>query len=169
MVQEPPQPPKIKLKVPNAEGASSSKKITIHVGGRSGSTDSQTAVQSGASQNGEALGGTAMARRNTASSTTANPFDKTRSVSVASPSPSARGKPIDVNPASPAPNGVVTAPHVQANGTANGIDAAPVQQVPPPPPPNPIWDQPLRAEGKGKSPTKATCLRLVIYTRSQPH
>lgn len=142
---EPPQQPKIKLKVPqNIDTPSHPKRITIHVGGKAsaGASPAPGLTPSGdgdVGRNGTPLNRTPFVPP-TANSFNAGALDKTRSISasVASPSPSATGlvKPEDSTRQSPVVGPTTTfqqfAPHPSALGIgANGISSAVV--APPPP------------------------------------
>lgn len=146
-----PAQPKIKLKIgQQAETPSSSKKITLHVGGRNGDGESPAPPSAADSPvpkqetNGVATPGQ-MAFA---------PIDKTRSGSAASPSPSVQPPAVKADVGSPA---VIARP-----GTANSSNLAaavnkPVvatpAQPPPPPPPQaaPVEPRQLRPAGKGNS------------------
>lgn len=163
-VPEPPQS-KIKLKVPTAESTPTgqSKKITIHVGGRGGSTGSQTPLTSVGSRRSESIAPSAVGPTGLRNAVNQQ---QSPAASALSPSPSVKGRVGDdasQTPLTPAP-GVPGTPMAQTLAqvqpmmqTPNGTGLmtqqafAPVPAPPPPPPRNPIWEYPWRPEGKGTS------------------
>lgn len=170
-VQEPTQA-KIKLKVSlGADAPPSSKKITIHVGGRGGSADSpapQTTQSTDAPANGHPVNGT---RTSTPAQSNLGPQDKTArslSASVPSPSPSTHAalKAEDAAAASPAGvAGPATAVTAQAGpGVGAPIPTVQVQ----PPPHNPLangYMEQKRFRGPGKNIDDA----LISSVRVQLH
>lgn len=152
---EPPQS-KIKLKVSGSEStpAGQSKKITIHVGGRGGSTGSPTPLPSATgshrseSQAPPGVGPTGL--RNAVS----------QDAQAAEPSPSAAANVKAAADATqqalfaPIPGGLPQAhPMPQTpNGalmTQQAFAPVPAPAPAPAPPRNPIWEHPYRPEGKG--------------------
>ena len=176
-VPEPPQS-KIKLKVPTAEStpAGQSKKITIHVGGRGGSTGSQTPLTSAGSRRSESIAPSAVGPtgiRNAVS-------QQSPAASALSPSPSVKGKigedanQVPLTPAAGAPGTPMAQTPAQVQPmvqTPNGAGLmtqqafAPVPALPPPPPRNPIWEYPWRPEGKGT----AIPHPFIPKTKSEPN
>ncbi|PNY28280.1 Chromatin structure-remodeling complex subunit rsc1 [Tolypocladium capitatum] len=167
VVQEPAQPPKIKLKVgQGTETPSSSKKITIHVGGRGGSADSPapTASQFADTPAGGVNGVTRTSSR----------LDATRSLSasVPSPSPSAQAgfKTEEMALVSPA---VVAQPPSGAPAAARPLVAA----IPPYPLPQAVPNNPvingyveqrrLRRDGKGINDALISRLRIQLHPNMQ--
>lgn len=139
-VQEPPQQPKIKLKVPqNVPAAGQPKKITIHVAGGKDSATGSPILQAAQSTEGDnTRNGTPMGRAVTNGPAVSQQLEKTRSAStsIAPPSPSVGAvKPEEVargSPAIPPPGPAMTtqqqfAPVMNAPGAGvmNGVPAAP--------------------------------------------
>lgn len=166
VVQEPAQP-KIKLKVqqPAPEQPTTSKKITIHVGGKSDSADSPapSVFQSAGSQVNEPTPTTSGSTRRTIPTVMPAAMDRLRSTSAASPSPSVANNIKREDAARPSP--AVTPGHVgtpsgfpppaQAAGLSNA-HFQPIGTPQPQPqangiqqPQKPLWDQKNRAPGKG--------------------
>lgn len=178
-VQEPAQP-KIKLKVQQPapeQPAPSSKRITIHVGGKSDSGESPAPPisQSAGHQVGDHASIANGITRQSGTPAVPAAMDRIHSVSVASPSPSIVNNVKREDAARPSPT--VTPGHTStpsafpppATGSAtnlsnatfqpigvaqhqpqtNGIQQQPQQQQ------KPLWDQTRRAPGKGTSQTKA--------------
>lgn len=152
-VQDPPQA-KIKLKVPPGQEPVASRRISINVGGQS--TSASPAPASGRSMGSQqpseaASGGTpgrSLRTSSTAAAHAAVVQVQSASASLPSPSPSAPAAQGEAAPspapAGPTPNGVSTP-------LPNGQPAAPVHNGHPQPVKRPslVWDQPLRAPGRG--------------------
>lgn len=166
VVQEPPQPPKIKLKVaPGSETPSVTgpKKITIHVGSR-GSAAASPAPQTGQSVDSNHSYGAVNGNRVVPSALAAISQDKARSLSAsAAPSPAfiqakleggVQQSPVPLPPRAGMNEAAVvsgtTTPGSQQPGSA-AFQNGHVPVVAPPPPP-PIWDKIHRAPGRGKVP-----------------
>ncbi|CRK33973.1 hypothetical protein BN1708_006228 [Verticillium longisporum] len=177
VVEEPPQP-KIKLKVTNDQPISTSKKITIQLPPRGGSTSSPApptpargttthAVQKPAASN----GATSQSAQAPAVSGTSS-IDKARSASVASPGPALNGIKRE-STFRPSP---VMAP-AQLNGTAPPSNAAPAlsnaqfQPIPASqqrnglhvPKPMSPFEQTARRAGKGASDALIQNLRIQTH------
>ncbi|KAG7114558.1 Protein polybromo-1 like protein [Verticillium longisporum] len=177
VVEEPPQP-KIKLKVTNDQPISTSKKITIQLPPRGGSTSSPApptpargttthAVQKPAASN----GATSQSAQAPAVSGTSS-IDKARSASVASPGPALNGIKRE-STFRPSP---VMAP-AQLNGTAPPANAAPAlsnaqfQPIPASqqrnglhvPKPMSPFEQTARRAGKGASDALIQNLRIQTH------
>lgn len=154
VVPEPPQQPKIKLKVGSGQDTPvlGAKKITIHVGGSKGSATGSPAPPTNRSSESGPI-------PPQASFTTAASFqlDKPMSLPSAGGSPSppviAPGPPSMV----PRPNGHVPSPMMMMNGQHGypGSHQAlqnghlPPAPAPAPAPPPPLWDNLVRAPGRG--------------------
>lgn len=166
VVQEPPQPPKIKLKVaPGSETPSVTgpKKITIHVGSR-GSAAASPAPQTGQSVDSNHSYGAVNGNRVVPSAVAAISQDKARSLSAsAAPSPAftqakleggVQQSPVPLPPRAGMNGAAVVSgtatPGSQQPGSA-ALENGHVPVVAPPPPP-PIWDKIHRAPGRGKVP-----------------
>ena len=161
VVQDPPQS-KIKLKVPPGQEPVASRKISINVGGQS--TSASPAPASGRSLGSQqpseaASGGTPGRSLRTSSAAAVHAAvvqAQSASASLPSPSPSAPAAQAEAAP-SPAPAGATATAAATAtpNGVStplpNGQPAAPVQNGHPLPVKRPslVWDQPLRAPGRG--------------------
>ena len=155
-VPEPPQS-KIKLKVSGSDSAPAgqSKKITIHVGGRGGSTGSPTPLPSAGSHRSESQAPPGV-----------GPTGLRHSVSqdapgvVPSPSPSALKGAEDATQASFAPVSGAQAPQAHPmSQIPNGAVMTQQAFLPAPlptPPRNPIWEYPWRPEGKGATLSKSS-------------
>ncbi|KAF4898030.1 Chromatin structure-remodeling complex subunit rsc4 [Colletotrichum fructicola] len=179
VVPEPSQP-KIKLKVqqPAAEQPTTSKKITIHVGGKSDSADSPAppVPQSAGSQASEQIAPNGTTRQ------AANPImpaamDRIRSTSAASPSPSVANtiKREDVMRPSPAgtPGHASTPSAFPPPGQPAGLSSATFQPIGAPQqqaqpngvqqPSKPLWDQRLRAPGKGIADALISSLKVQTH------
>lgn len=173
VVQEPPQPPKIKLKVaPGSETPSvtAPKKITIHVGSR-GSAAASPAPPTGQSVDSNHSFGPVNGNRVVPSALPALSQDKARSLSAsAAPSPAVTQAKLEGGvQQSPVPlppragmNGAFTTPgtatpglNSQQPGSA-ALQNGHVPVVAPPPPP-PIWDKTFRAPGRGKFYARSVC------------
>ncbi|KAH0444215.1 bromodomain containing protein [Colletotrichum camelliae] len=179
VVSEPSQP-KIKLKVqqPAAEQPTTSKKITIHVGGKSDSADSPAPPipQSAGSQASEQIAPNGATRQ------AANPImpaavDRIRSTSAASPSPSVANtiKREDAMRPSPAgtPGHASTPSAFPPPGQPAGLSSATFQPIGAPQqqsqpngvqqPSKPLWDQRLRAPGKGIADALISSLKVQTH------
>ncbi|KAL2876652.1 hypothetical protein SGCOL_008018 [Colletotrichum sp. CLE4] len=181
-VPEPSQP-KIKLKVqqPAIEQPATSKKITIHVGGKSEPADSPAPTipqPAGAIASDQAPLGNGTARQGGLPAVSAA-MDRLRSTSAASPSPSvannikredaARPSPA-VTPGQPSTPSAFPPP---AGQTANlssatfqpiGLVQPQPQAIPiPQPPPKPLWDQQFRAPGKSAADALITNLTIQAH------
>ncbi|KAF6829761.1 bromodomain containing protein [Colletotrichum plurivorum] len=178
VVPEPTQP-KIKLKVQQsaAEQPTTSKKITIHVGGKSDSADSPAPAvpQSAGSQASDnALNG---ASRQVATPALPAAMERIRSTSVASPSPSvvnnvkredaARQSPAVIPgqavtpsafPPPAAGQAALSNAHFQPIGAPPKAQPNGIQQ-----PPKPTWDQRLRAPGKGAADALISSLKVQTH------
>ncbi|KAK3354663.1 Bromodomain-containing protein [Neurospora tetraspora] len=180
-VQEPPQPPKIKLKVaPGSETPSVSgpKKITIHVGGSRGSAAASPAPPTGQSIDSNHSHGAVNGNRVVPSAVPAISQDKARSLSVsAAPSPAVTQAKLEggvqqspvplppragVNGAAVVPGTATPGLNSQQPGSA-ALQNGHVPIVAPPPPP-PIWDKTYRAPGRGL----ADALIHSILIRTHP-
>ncbi|KAG7044709.1 bromodomain containing protein [Colletotrichum scovillei] len=181
-VPEPSQP-KIKLKVQQSatEQPSTSKKITIHVGGKSDSADSPAPTvpqAAGATVSDQAPLGNGTARQSGLPAASAT-MDRLRSTSVASPSPSvannikredaARPSPA-VTPGQPSTPSAFPPPAGQtanlSSATFQPIGVAqpqPQVNVIPQPPPKPLWDQQFRAPGKSAADALITNLTIQAH------
>ncbi|OLN82908.1 Chromatin structure-remodeling complex subunit rsc1-like protein 2 [Colletotrichum chlorophyti] len=182
VVPEPSQP-KIKLKVgqPSSEQPATSKKITIHVGGKSDSADSPAplvprSAGSQVSDQAPVNNGTA---RPTATPAVSAAMDRLRSTSVASPSPSLANnvKREDVSRPSPAVTpgnantpSVFAPPAGQIVGMSNahfqpigGPQTQPSQTNGIQQPPKPLWDQRSRAPGKGAADALISSLKVQTH------
>ncbi|WQF87301.1 Putative bromodomain-containing protein [Colletotrichum destructivum] len=186
-VQEPAQP-KIKLKVQQPapeQPAPSSKKITIHVGGKSDSGESPAPPisQSAGHQVGDHAPIANGITRQSGAPAVPAAMDRIHSVSVASPSPSIVNNVKREDAARPSPT--VTPGHTStpsafpppATGSAtnlsnatfqpigvaqhqpqiNGIQQQPQQQQ------KPLWDQTRRAPGKGAADALISSLRVQTH------
>ncbi|WYZ44233.1 hypothetical protein EsH8_VII_000669 [Colletotrichum jinshuiense] len=180
VVQEPAQP-KIKLKVqqPAPEQPTTSKKITIHVGGKSDSADSPapSVFQSAGSQANEPTPTTSGSTRRTIPTVMPAAMDRLRSTSAASPSPSVANNIKREDAARPSP--AVTPGHVgtpsgfpppaQAAGLSNA-HFQPIGTPQPQPqangiqqPQKPLWDQKNRAPGKGATDALISSLKVQTH------
>ncbi|GJD02839.1 hypothetical protein ColKHC_11664 [Colletotrichum higginsianum] len=186
-VQEPAQP-KIKLKVQQPapeQPAPSSKRITIHVGGKSDSGESPAPPisQSAGHQVGDHASIANGITRQSGTPAVPAAMDRIHSVSVASPSPSIVNNVKREDAARPSPT--VTPGHTStpsafpppATGSAtnlsnatfqpigvaqhqpqtNGIQQQPQQQQ------KPLWDQTRRAPGKGAADALISSLRVQTH------
>lgn len=177
VVQEPPQPPKIKLKVaPGSETPSVTgpKKITIHVGGPRGSAAASPAPPTGQSVDSNHSYGAVNGNRVVPSAVAAISQDKARSLSAsAAPSPAFTQAKLEGGiQQSPVP----LPPRAGMNGATMGPgtltpqqpDSAALQNghvpVVAPPLPPPIWDKIYRAPGRGL----ADALIHSILIRTHP-
>lgn len=161
VVQEPAQPPKIKLKVAQGtETPSSAKKITIHVGGRGGSADSPAPAvsQSADTPSGGVNGVTRTSSR----------LDATRSVSasVPSPSPSAQVG-LKTEEMAPVSSAVVAQPSGGNPAAARPqIAVMAPQPLPQAVPVNPVGSyveqKRLRRAGKGASWNALDCVVCLL-------
>lgn len=179
VTNEPPQT-KIKLKVSNDQPPPpSGKKITIHVAGRGGSTDSPAPAtgQSNASKESEQPTPSAGTPRPAAVGN-APAMDRIRSTgSAASPVPSAVNgiKKEETARSSPAPT-----PAAQVNGSAPAVQVAaarppavsqpqfqPIPAAPPPvaapKPPRPTYDARVRPAGKNSDDALIRSLKIQTY------
>ncbi|GKT91773.1 LOW QUALITY PROTEIN: bromodomain containing protein [Colletotrichum tofieldiae] len=188
VVQEPTQP-KIKLKVqqPTSEQPVTSKKITIHVGGKSDSGDSPAPLipQSAGSQVSDQTPIANGVARQGGPQAIPAAMDRLRSVSVASPSPSVANNIKREDAARPSP--AVTPGHAgtpsafppPATGQAahmsnatfqpigvaqpqpqtNGIQQQQQQQQQP----KPLWDQTRRGPGKGAADALISSLKIHTH------
>ncbi|GKT43240.1 protein polybromo-1 [Colletotrichum spaethianum] len=181
-VQEPAQP-KIKLKVqqPASEQPATSKKITIHVGGKSDSGESPAppiALSSGSQVGDQTPVSNGVSRQGGLPAIPAA-MDRFRSVSVASPSPSlannikredaARPSPAGTpghggTPSAFPPPGAGQAANL-SNATFQPIGVAQlqpqtngIQQSP-----RPLWDQTRRAPGKGAADALISSLKIQTH------
>ena len=155
VVQDPPQS-KIKLKVPPGQEPVASRKISINVGGQS--TSASPAPASGRSLGSQqpseaASGGTPGRSLRTSSAAAVHAAvvqAQSASASLPSPSPSAPAAQAEAAP-SPAPAGATATPNGVSTPLPNGQPAAPVPNGIPQPVKRPslVWDQPLRAPGRG--------------------
>ncbi|KAK4229721.1 hypothetical protein QBC38DRAFT_358705, partial [Podospora fimiseda] len=181
VVQEPPQAPKIKLRVaqdtPTPAPAPATKKITIHVG--RGSTSGSPAPN----QPSEALDvkpptSAASLQLDKARSVSASVAPQSPSVSgsqtatVAQPLPGIPPRP-NGNAATPMTNGGPTPPNALQNNPPasyqNGYPPAPPVIVAPPPPP-PLWDNKYRAPGRISSfLAAADSLLPTVLLRTHPN
>ncbi|KAL0935236.1 bromodomain containing protein [Colletotrichum truncatum] len=181
VVPEPSQP-KIKLKVqqPATEQPAASKKITIHVGGKSDSADSPAAAasHSAGSQTSDqiALNGNG---RQAATPAVPPAMDRIRSTSVASPSPSVANHVKREDAMRPSPAMAPGHTHTPAAfpspaaGQAAGLSSATFQPIGTPQqqlqangiqqPPKPVWDQRLRAPGKGAADALISSLKVQTH------
>ncbi|KXH48342.1 hypothetical protein CSIM01_10289 [Colletotrichum simmondsii] len=181
-VPEPSQP-KIKLKVQQSatEQPSTSKKITIHVGGKSDSADSPAPTvpqAAGATVSDQALLGNGTARQSGLPAASAA-MDRLRSTSVASPSPSvannikredaARPSPA-VTPGQPSTPSAFPPPAGQTANLSSAtfepigiVQPQPQVNVVPQPPPKPLWDQQFRAPGKNAADALITNLTIQAH------
>ncbi|KAK4202506.1 hypothetical protein QBC40DRAFT_276485 [Triangularia verruculosa] len=150
VVQEPPQQPKIKLKVGSGQETPvlGAKKITIHVGGSKGSVTGSPAPPNNRRESGP------LPQQGPITTAASFQLDKSMSLSAAgSPSPSvvAPGPPNTV----PRPNGHVPGPMAMMNGQHNypgpyqGLQNGHPPPAPAPAPPPPLWDNLYRAAGRG--------------------
>jgi hypothetical protein len=189
VVQEPPQPTKIKVKMtPGQETpVTGAKKITIHVAGSRGSAGASPAPQTGQSSDSGRPGNAADINRNgvppgaTVANAGSQPDTLTApSTSGVPPSPSVSGAmPGMVTQQSPVPlprsNGMMPNLTNVPNGVsppAQGLQQAssvpqqpnghPVAAAAAPPPP-PLYDNKYRAPGRGKLPMTAHCHRRPSY------
>ncbi|KAF9875794.1 bromodomain containing protein [Colletotrichum karsti] len=178
VVSEPAQP-KIKLKVqqPSSEQPPTSKKITIHVGGKSDSADSPAPLvaHSAGSQASDQVGPNGNARQIVTPAMPAA-MDRIRSTSAASPSPSAANniKREDAMRPSPAVTpGQANTPSAfppPVASQATGLSNATFQPIGVPQqtngieqPPKPVWDQRLRAPGKGAADALISSLKVQTH------
>ncbi|EFQ25445.1 uncharacterized protein GLRG_00589 [Colletotrichum graminicola M1.001] len=182
VVQEPAQP-KIKLKVqqPASEQPATSKKITIHVGGKSDSGESPAppASHSAGSYVGDQTPIANGATRQGGLPAIPAGMDRLRSVSVASPSPSVVNNIKREDAARPSPAG--TPGHAgtpsafppPTGGQATSLSSAifqPIGVAQPQPQtngiphqPKPLWDQARRAPGKGAADALITSLKIQTH------
>ncbi|KAK1981223.1 Bromodomain-containing protein [Colletotrichum cereale] len=182
VVQEPTQP-KIKLKVQQtaSEQPTTSKKITIHVGGKSDSGESPAppVSHSAVSQVGDQTPIANGATRQVGLPAVPAAMDRLRSVSVASPSPSVANNIKREDAARPSPAG--TPGHAgtpsaflpPAGGQATNLSNATFQPIgiaQPQPQmngiqqqPKPLWDQARRAPGKGAANALITSLKIQTH------
>ncbi|GJC85099.1 protein polybromo-1 [Colletotrichum liriopes] len=182
VVQEPTQP-KIKLKVqqPTSEQPVTSKKITIHVGGKSDSGDSPAPLipQSAGSQVGDQTPIANGVARQGGPQAIPAAMDRLRSVSVASPSPSVANNIKREDAARPSP--AVTPGHAgtpsafppPATGQAAHMSNAtfqPIGVTQPQPQtngiqqqPKPLWDQTRRGPGKGAADALISSLKIHTH------
>ncbi|OHE93497.1 hypothetical protein CORC01_11183 [Colletotrichum orchidophilum] len=180
-VPEPSQP-KIKLKVqqPAIEQPTASKKITIHVGGKSESADSPAPAISqsaGVLINDQAPLANGTARQVGLPAVSAA-MDRLRSTSAASPSPSVannikredatRPSPV-VTPGQPSTPSAFQPPASQTTNLSSAtfqpigvVQPQPQANATPQPPPKPLWDQQFRAPGK--SVADALISNLTVQT-----
>ncbi|KZL87144.1 bromodomain containing protein [Colletotrichum incanum] len=182
VVQEPAQP-KIKLKVqqPTSEQPVTSKKITIHVGGKSDSGDSPAPPipQSAGSQVSDQTPIANGVPRQGGPQAIPAAMDRLRSVSVASPSPSVANNIKREDAARPSP--AVTPGHAgtpsafppPATGQAANLSSATFQPIGVAQPqsqtngiqqqPKPLWDQTRRAPGKGAADALISSLKVHTH------
>ncbi|KAJ0303451.1 hypothetical protein COL5a_011351 [Colletotrichum fioriniae] len=182
VVPEPSQP-KIKLKVQQSatEQPSTSKKITIHVGGKSDSADSPAPTvpqTAGAIVSDQAPLGNGTARQGGLPAASAA-MDRLRSTSAASPSPSvannikredaARPSPA-VTPGQPSTPSAFPPPAGQTTNLSSAtfqpigiVQPQPQANAIPQPPPKPLWDQQFRAPGKGAADALITNLTIQAH------
>ncbi|KAK2048264.1 Bromodomain-containing protein [Colletotrichum somersetense] len=181
-VQEPAQP-KIKLKVqqPASDQPATSKKITIHVGGKSDSGESPAppVSHSAGSYVGDQTPTSNGATRQGGLPAIPAGMDRLRSVSVASPSPSMVNNIKREDAARPSPagtpghTGTPSAFPPPAGGQVAALSSAtfqPIGVAQPQPQtngiqhqPKPLWDQARRAPGKGAADALITSLKIQTH------
>ncbi|KAM0329381.1 hypothetical protein ACHAQA_004688 [Verticillium albo-atrum] len=185
VVEEPPQP-KIKLKVSNEQPATASKKITIQLPPRGGSTSSPApptparGTESQAHHKSSASNGATFQPAHNAATAAPNAIDRVRSASAASPSPALNGikKESTFRPSpvmAPAqPNG--TAPPLNAASTLSNAQFQPIPASQHPngthtPKPQPAYELKPRLAGKGASDALIQNLRVQTHPalNLQPH